>query len=81
MRNSDCRATLTCGTVPLAGGSVTGASDASGGRAAGDGAITSNDMGQDWAHELSAYKSVADYLWQTEAAYGWFDDASQRGIY
>jgi hypothetical protein len=34
-----------------------------------------------FAHELAAYKSVPDYLWQTEQVYGWFDAPGQRGIY
>ncbi len=34
-----------------------------------------------WAHELRAYKSVPDYLWQTESVYGWFNTASPRGVF
>ncbi|HVR63258.1 MAG TPA: zinc-dependent metalloprotease [Polyangia bacterium] len=33
------------------------------------------------AYELQSYKSVPDYLWQAEAAYGWFDPPSTRGTF
>ena len=33
------------------------------------------------AYELQSYKSVPDYLWQAEQAYGWFDPPSARGVY
>jgi hypothetical protein len=34
-----------------------------------------------FAHDLQAYKSVPDYLWQAELVYGWFAGPSQRGVY
>jgi hypothetical protein len=34
-----------------------------------------------WAHELAAYKSVPDYLWQAELVYGWFNAPSERGVF
>ena len=34
-----------------------------------------------WAHELVSYKSVADYLWQAEMVYGWFNAPSVRGVF
>ena len=34
-----------------------------------------------WATELAAYKSVPDYLWQTEAIYGWFNAAGALGVF
>jgi hypothetical protein len=34
-----------------------------------------------WAHDLAAYKSVPDYLWQAELVYGWFNAPSERGVY
>ena len=33
------------------------------------------------AYELSNYKSVPDYLYQTELVYGWFNDPSARGVF
>lgn len=34
-----------------------------------------------FAHDLQAYKSVPDYLWQAELVYGWFGAPDQRGVY
>ncbi|MEO8212258.1 MAG: hypothetical protein ABI560_03650 [Myxococcales bacterium] len=34
-----------------------------------------------WAHELEGYKSVPDYLWQSELVYGWFGAPGARGVY
>jgi hypothetical protein len=34
-----------------------------------------------WATELKSYKSVPDYLWQTEAVYGWFNAAGALGVF
>jgi len=34
-----------------------------------------------WATELKSYKSVPDYLWQTEAIYGWFNAAGALGVF
>jgi hypothetical protein len=34
-----------------------------------------------FAQELASYKSVPDYLWQTEAVYGWFNAAGPLGIF
>ena len=34
-----------------------------------------------YAHDLQAYKSVPDYLWQAELVYGWFPAPNQRGVY
>jgi hypothetical protein len=34
-----------------------------------------------FAQELTSYKSVPDYLWQTEAVYGWFNAAGPLGIF
>jgi len=34
-----------------------------------------------WAHELVAYKSVPDYLWQAELVYGWFGAPDPRGTF
>jgi hypothetical protein len=34
-----------------------------------------------WATELQSYKSVPDYLWQTEAVYGWFNAAGALGVF
>ena len=34
-----------------------------------------------YAAELKSYKSVADYLWQTEAVYGWINAAGERGVF
>jgi hypothetical protein len=34
-----------------------------------------------FAHELGAYKSVPDYLWQADLVYGLFDPPNPRGVY
>ena len=34
-----------------------------------------------FATELQSYKSVPDYLWQTEAVYGWFNAAGALGVF
>jgi hypothetical protein len=34
-----------------------------------------------WATELQSYKSLPDYLWQTEAVYGWFNAAGALGVF
>jgi hypothetical protein len=34
-----------------------------------------------WSHELLSYKAVADYLWQAELVYGWFNAPSERGVF
>jgi hypothetical protein len=34
-----------------------------------------------FATELQSYKSVPDYLWQTEAMYGWFNAAGALGVF
>jgi hypothetical protein len=34
-----------------------------------------------FATELQSYKSVPDYLWQTEAMYGWFNAAGTLGVF
>jgi hypothetical protein len=34
-----------------------------------------------YAHELEAYRSVADFLWQAGSAYGLFGPPGTRGIY
>jgi hypothetical protein len=31
--------------------------------------------------ELQAYKSVPDFLWATEAVYGWINAAGERGVF
>jgi hypothetical protein len=34
-----------------------------------------------YAVELQAYKSVPDFLWGTEAVYGWINAAGERGVF
>jgi hypothetical protein len=34
-----------------------------------------------WAHDLQAYKSVPDFLWQVESLYGWINAAGPLGVF
>ena len=34
-----------------------------------------------YAVELQAYKSVPDFLWETEAVYGWINAAGKLGVF